>query len=112
MEEKKEFFQPKKPRLKGVKVIGKIEVNPVKKVKPEKSSTKYSGDEIELRAKIGYQFDKVWKEEYKTRTYMQEWAIKLLKLKIPVKDFSLNKLTVEQVQLLGLKLKFEFNIFE
>lgn len=72
----------------------------------------YGSEEIELRAKVGYQFDKVWKDNLKTREYMQEWAIKLLKLNIPVQDFSLNKLDFKQVQLLGLKLKFEFNIFE
>ena len=76
----------------------------------KKKEPLYGQEELQLRAKVGYQFDKVWKEKMKSRDFMQQWAVTLLKLDMPVQDFSLNKLTYEQVQVLGLKLKFEFNI--
>lgn len=76
----------------------------------DKKFEKYPSEELELRAKVGYQFDKVWKDGLKTRTEMQSWAIKLLKLKITPEDFSINKLDFDQVKVLGLKMKFEFKI--
>ncbi len=108
MEEKKEFFHPERPVLPGTKVVGKIDLEPKKK--KEKEPVELSPEELQMRAKVGYQFDKIWKEKFKSRLEMQKWAIKLLGLKLPPEDFSINKLTVDQVQLLGLKLKFEFNL--
>lgn len=71
---------------------------------------KHPEEEIELRAKVGYQFDKFWKDKLFTRVEMQTWAIEFFKLNIEIKDFSINKLTVTQVEVLGLKLKFGFDI--
>ncbi len=71
---------------------------------------KYSPEELEIRSKVGYQFDKYWKEKLFTRLEMQTWAVSFFKLSIEPKDFSINKLTVDQVETLGLKLKFGFDI--
>ena len=71
---------------------------------------KHPEEEIELRAKVGYQFDKYWKDELFSRLEMQTWAVEFFDLRIEVKDFSINKLTIAEVEVLGLKLKFGFDI--
>ena len=43
---------------------------------------------------------------------MQIWACRLLKLKVLPNQFQVKDLKMDQVQVLGLKLKFEFDYFE
>lgn len=93
----KERYQSGIPKLLGIKIVGKIEI-------------KHPEEQIEIRSKVGYQFDKYWKDKLYTRVEMQKWAVEFFQLKIEAKDFLIDKLSVEQVKVLGLKLKFGFDI--
>jgi hypothetical protein len=81
-------------------------MNKERSKKPEPSNE-------EMKAKVGYQFDKIWKNKLKTRTEMNAWAINVLGLKdVPVDRFEISKLSDYNVSKLGLKLKFEFNVVD
>lgn len=125
------FIKVNVPQLQGVKVLGKIEL-PQKKVLTNsnlekaikeitfkganKENTKHlvkSKEQKEtlhqLRCKVGFRFDKVWKNKKKTREEMNAWAIKTLKLKTG-SYFNVQDLNEAQLEILSLKLKFELDI--
>ena len=84
-----------------------ISLKPIIKTPPpliSKDTKKYL---LEIRAKVGFTFDKLWKEDKISRETLKVWAISKLKLKnITPSEFQINKLSESNIQKLSLLLKF------
>lgn len=131
------FIKVNPPQLEGIKVLGKIELSDKKKptseckkqcgenhcdtngcgnrgrvltklTTPHQKPKEQKETLHQLRCKVGFRFDKVWKNKKKTREEMNVWATKVLKLKEGV--FNVQNLNEAQLEVLSLKLKFELDI--